>query len=141
MRGHLLSKSSVDTTLSSDSVTSGREKLGNTRSVETSFCQTESRTQTGTTGTNDDGIVLVVLHTVRTLISPRKLTKSPVSAYNHGVFVGDVSIGLLSAQRVVGVAKYPGWWNSISSCGKAKIRCEAECPYLRAGTRKRDVSG
>lgn len=108
MRRHLLSKSSIDTTLSSDSVASGREKLGNTRSVETSFCQTESRTQTGTTGTNDDGIVLVVLRTVRTLISLHKLSKPLVSAYNHGIFVGDISIGLLSAQRVVGVAKYPG---------------------------------
>jgi len=107
MCGHLLSKSSVDTTLSSDSVTSGREKLGNTGSVETSFRQTKSRTQTGTTGTNDDGIVLVVLHTVRTLISSRRLTNRPVSAYNHRVFVGDVAIGLLRAQRVIG--EYPGW--------------------------------
>lgn len=63
MPEHPLSKGRVDTTLSSDSVTSRREQLGNTGSVETSFRETESRTQTGTTSTNDDGVVLVVLRT------------------------------------------------------------------------------
>jgi hypothetical protein len=42
-------------------VTSGREELGNTSGVETSLGQTEGGTETGTTGTDDDGIVLVVL--------------------------------------------------------------------------------
>lgn len=42
-------------------MTSRREKLGNTSSVETGFGQTESRTQTGTTGTHNNGIILVVL--------------------------------------------------------------------------------
>lgn len=59
--GNLLSKGSVDTTLGSDSVTSRGEQLGNTGSVEASLGQTEGGTQTGTTGTDDDGIVLVVL--------------------------------------------------------------------------------
>jgi len=59
--GNLLSKSSVDTTLSGNGVRSGREKLRNTGSVETSFSQTEGSAQTGTTGTDDDGIILVVL--------------------------------------------------------------------------------
>lgn len=58
---HPLSESCVDTTLSGDSMTSRREKLGNTSSVETGFGQTESRTQTGTTGTHNNGIILVVL--------------------------------------------------------------------------------
>lgn len=57
-----VAKGSVDTTLSGDSVTSGREKLGNTGSVEASLSKTESGTKTGTTGTDNEGIVLVVLH-------------------------------------------------------------------------------
>jgi hypothetical protein len=57
----LLSKSSVDTTLGSDSVTSCGEQLGDTSSVESSLGQTEGSAQTGTTGTDNDGIVLVVL--------------------------------------------------------------------------------
>lgn len=51
----------VDTTLSSDSVASGREQLGDTGSVETGLSKTEGGSQTGTTSTNDEGIVLVVL--------------------------------------------------------------------------------
>lgn len=63
MPEHPLSKGRVDTTLSSDSVTSRREQFGNTGSVETSFRKTECRTQTGTTSANHDGVVLVVLRT------------------------------------------------------------------------------
>jgi hypothetical protein len=58
---NLLSESSVDTTLSGDSVRSCGEKLRDTGSVETGFRKTEGGTQTGTTSTDDDGIVLVVL--------------------------------------------------------------------------------
>jgi hypothetical protein len=58
---NLLSKSSIDTTLGSDGVRTSREELGDTSSVETSLGQTEGSTQTGTTGTNDNGIVLVIL--------------------------------------------------------------------------------
>lgn len=57
-----VSESRVDTTLGSDSVRSGREKLGDTSSVEASLGETEGSSQTGTTGTNNDGIVLVVLY-------------------------------------------------------------------------------
>lgn len=57
----LLSKSSVDTTLGSDSVTSGGEQLGNTSSLESGLSQTEGSAQTGTTGTDNDSIVLVIL--------------------------------------------------------------------------------
>lgn len=63
---HLLSKGSIDTTLSSDSVRSSGEKLRDTGSVESSFSKTEGGTQTGTTSTDDDGIVFVVLYTIRT---------------------------------------------------------------------------
>lgn len=56
-----VAKGGVDTTLSSDSVGSGREELGDTGSVEASLGETKGSTETGTAGTDDDGIVLVVL--------------------------------------------------------------------------------
>ena len=58
---HALSKSSIDTTLSGDSVRSGREELGNAGGVEASLRETESSTETGTTSTYNNGIVLVIL--------------------------------------------------------------------------------
>jgi hypothetical protein len=65
----VLSESSVDTTLGSDGVRSSREKLGNTGSVEASLGQTEGGAQTGTTSTDNDGIVLVILFAVRFLLN------------------------------------------------------------------------
>lgn len=56
-----VSKSSIDTTLGGDSVRSSREKLGDTGCVEASLGKTESSSQTSTTGTDNEGIVLVVL--------------------------------------------------------------------------------
>lgn len=90
-------------------MTPRREKLGNTGGVETSLGQTEGRTQTGTTGTDNNGIVLVVLGKQSGPIhSPRTpYPQGPEFAYNHGVLLRNVSIGLLSAQRLVG--EYPGW--------------------------------
>lgn len=103
----VLSKGSVDTTLSGDGVRSGREKLGNTSSVEASLGQTEGRTQTGTTGTNDDGIVLVVLQNRSESPLHRSLLHRVYSsAYNNRVLLRDVSLGGLRAQRLVG--PYPG---------------------------------
>lgn len=61
MANHILSKGSVDTTLSRDSVASRREELGDTGSVEPGFRKTESGTQPGTTSTDDNGIILVIL--------------------------------------------------------------------------------
>lgn len=61
MERHILSKGRVDTTLSRDSVTSGGEELRDTGSVKSSFRETECGTKAGTTGTDDDGIVLVIL--------------------------------------------------------------------------------
>lgn len=61
MAVHVLPKGRVNTTLGGDSVASGREELGDTGGVEPSFRQTESGTQPGTTSTDDDGIVLVIL--------------------------------------------------------------------------------
>lgn len=56
-----VSERSIDTTLSSNGVRTSREELGNTSSVETSLGQTESRAQTCTSGSDNDGIVLMVL--------------------------------------------------------------------------------
>jgi len=55
-----VSESSVDTSLGSNGVGTGGEKLGDTSSVETSLSETESSAETGTTGTDDKGIVGVV---------------------------------------------------------------------------------
>jgi len=55
-----VTKSSINTTLSGDCVRTGREKLGDTSSVETSLGETESSTKTSTTSTDNNGIVLVV---------------------------------------------------------------------------------
>jgi len=76
-----VSESSIDTTLGSDSVGTGREELGDTSSVETSLSKTEGGTETGTTGTDDESIVGVV---------------------NNGVLGGDGVRGLLSVQRLGG---------------------------------------
>lgn len=51
----------IDATLSSDSVASSGKKLRDTGRIETGLGETEGSTETGTTGTNDNGIVLVVL--------------------------------------------------------------------------------
>lgn len=56
-----VAQSSVDAALRSDGVGSGREELRDTGSVETGLGKTESSTETSTTSTNDEGIVLVVL--------------------------------------------------------------------------------
>ena len=76
-----VSKSSINTTLSSDSVGSGGEQLGDTSSVETSLSQTEGGSQTSTTSTNDQGIVFVV---------------------NDGVLVAEEWRSLLCAKGLVG---------------------------------------
>jgi hypothetical protein len=45
-------------------VRSGREELGDTGSVEAGLSETEGSSQTGTTSTNNESIVLVVLKSV-----------------------------------------------------------------------------
>lgn len=80
-----------------------REQLGNTGSVETSLSKTEGSTETGTTGTNNDGIVLVVLLRVRNLSSVVfSQLSAAVSAYNDRVLLGNVAFSGLGAQRLVG---------------------------------------
>lgn len=57
---YVLSEGSVDTTLRSYSVRTSGEELGNTSSVEASLSKTEGRSQTSSSSTDNDGIVLVV---------------------------------------------------------------------------------
>ena len=59
-RLYVLSERGIDTTLRGYSVRTGREELGDTGSVEASLSETEGRTQTSSSSTNDDGIVLVI---------------------------------------------------------------------------------
>ena len=61
--GHV-TKSSVDTTLGSDCVRTSGEQLGDAGRLETRLSQTHSSTKTSTTGTNNDGIVVVVNNVV-----------------------------------------------------------------------------
>lgn len=56
----------VDATLSGDSVRSSREQLGNASGLETSLGETESGSETGTTSTDNKGIVSVVNDSVVT---------------------------------------------------------------------------
>jgi hypothetical protein len=77
---HSLSESGVNTTLSGDGVRSGREQLGDTGSVEASLSKTEGGSQTGTAGTDNEGIVFVV---------------------DDGVLVAEEWRGLLCAKRLV----------------------------------------
>jgi len=51
---------SIDTALGSDSVRSGGEELGDASSLEACLRESESGSETSTTGTDDDGIVLVI---------------------------------------------------------------------------------
>lgn len=75
----LKKKQRRDCYLGSNSVGTGGEKLRDTGGVETSLSETESGTETGTTGTNDKGIVGVVNDGV--LGSDRALE---VEMHNHG---------------------------------------------------------
>lgn len=76
-----LSERGIDASLCRHRVTSRRKQLRYACSVEASLSETECGSQTGTTCSNDQSIVLVV---------------------NHGVFVGDEGRGLFSAEGLVG---------------------------------------
>jgi hypothetical protein len=55
-----ISKRSIDTTLSRYSVRSGREQLANTRSIESSFRQTDCCAKPCATSSNDKRVILVI---------------------------------------------------------------------------------
>lgn len=140
-------------------MTSRREELGDTGRVEPSLSQTESGTQTGTTGTNNNSIVLVILgipvRTCSTTLSPPHTMLSlflshfpdPVSpqgpsfAYNNRIFLRNGSLGLFSAQWLVG--KYPGWKRQRNQVSTVILRLgegHSMGTYQPDGRKKTDVS-
>lgn len=56
-----VSKRGIDTTLGGDGVRTSGEKLRDTGSLEASLGQTERRPQTGTSGTDNNRIILMIL--------------------------------------------------------------------------------
>jgi hypothetical protein len=59
-----IAESSIDTALSSNSVRSGREKLGDAGSLVASLGEAKSSSQTGTASTDDEGVISVIDHGV-----------------------------------------------------------------------------
>jgi hypothetical protein len=104
---HALSKSSIDTSLSCDSVTSGWEELRDTRSVEASLGQTEGSAQTGTASANDDSIVFVVLN--RSVFS----RNSQLIAWNHTM------MGYFYAMGPSASFARSGWFANIRAGGRS----------------------
>lgn len=91
-----VSESSIDTTLGGDSVRSSREKLGDTGGVEASLGETESSSQTSTTGTDNEGIILVVLQ--RGQLDVFEAHRGDDLTYNDGVLAAHKGRSLLSPQ-------------------------------------------
>lgn len=92
-----VSKRGVDSSLCGDGVRSSWEELGNTSSVESSLGKTESCAKTGTSSSDDDSIVLVVLY----MVNLRSVVARNGGTYNDRVFVGKVRRGLFGAERGV----------------------------------------
>jgi hypothetical protein len=59
-----VSKSSIDTTLSGNSVGSSWEQFRNTSGFISSFTKSESSSETSATGSDNDGVVLVINNSV-----------------------------------------------------------------------------
>lgn len=140
-------------------MTSCREELGNTGSVETGLSQTKSRTQTSTTSTNNDSIVLVILerdssqnsfnhflpaaHTVPFPVPPQ----GPSFTYNNRILLSNGTLSLCSAQGLVG--KYPGCRREKTNQSVYTVILRREVysmggwvswTYQPAGRKKKDVS-
>jgi len=94
----------VDAALGGDCVTSRGEELGNASRVEAGLGQTESGTQTGAAGTDNEGIVLMVLFTPRVNSSgSSKIARIPAGVtYDDRVLAADQRRCLLRPERPVG---------------------------------------
>ncbi len=92
-----VAKSGVDSSLCGYGVGSSWEELGNTSSVESSLGKTESCAKTSSTGTDDDGIILVVLYSFSTIL----IVAREGGTYDDWVFVGEERRCLLGAERSV----------------------------------------
>ena len=76
--GHVTERG-VDTTLSGDRVTSGGEELGDTSRLQSTLGQTKRGAKTRTTGSDDDGIKLVVDDGVPLVLTKVLFSQSMVS--------------------------------------------------------------
>lgn len=124
-----VAESSVDATLGGDSVTSSGKQLRDTGSVEASLGETKGGTETSTTGTDDEGIVLVVLNIDDELIRLSLLLRAVVSrdcsgprrnTYNDVVLCADMRRSLLGSQGMVGN-------NSSCNCSPEVSPCSQLC--------------
>lgn len=61
----LVTEGGIDASLGGGSMATGREKLGETSGVESLLSKTDRGSKTGTTTTDDKGIILVVLKRVK----------------------------------------------------------------------------
>jgi len=61
-----VAEGSVDTSLGGDGMGSGGEKLGDAGGLETSLGESEGSSETGTTGTDNDSIILMINDSVVT---------------------------------------------------------------------------
>ncbi len=115
-----VTQSSVDTALSSDGVGTSREELGDTGSIETSLGKTKGSTETGTTGTDNKSIVLVVLFRCQFSI-PAQGIRSFGFGFTHddGVLVANERRSLLGAQGPVG--------NDASCRIESSVCCFRDC--------------
>jgi len=73
-------KSSIDSTLCSNSVTSRREEFGDAGSIKPCLRKTKRSSQTGTACTNNNCIIFMVYHR----ILARYMWLQPVRNYPHG---------------------------------------------------------
>jgi hypothetical protein len=94
----------VDAALGSDRVASRGEELGNAGRVEASLGQAECGTQTGTAGTDDERIVLMVLVQPKVnSLCPSDIARIEAEVtYDDGVFAADERRCLLRTERPVG---------------------------------------
>ena len=109
---------SVDAALGSDSVASGREELRDTGCVEAGLGKTEGCPQAGTASSDNNRIVLVVLHIRRSatdgsrplLFAEWDFSEKLSRTYNDGILVANKRRCLLGPQRPI--CNYPGYTTS-----------------------------
>lgn len=148
---YVLSQCRVDATLRSYGMRSCGEELGYAGGVEAGLCQAECRSKTCSTGTDDDGIVLVVYDRVftadmgRGLLRPERLAgdntlRRPcgreVAGLSAGTELQNVSrarAGYAALQTLVAVAR--GCCLAINPAQRtaASFLIEAPPPHVTSG--------
>lgn len=119
-------------------MTSGGEELRDTGSVESCLCKTKGSSQARATGTDDDGIVLVVLRGVARSVDTVSMdllhgVRWVVQTYYNGVLGANEGGRLLGSQR--SIREYLGCKSAISVYKRQDLsedRCRGwERQYLR----------